>query len=320
MTNSSALRIIFAGTPTFAAAHLQALLNWDGGNVIAVYTKPDRPGKKPSEQADRAVKDLALNNGLPVLQPDSLRNIDAQEELRSLNADIMVVVAYGQILPAEVLTTPRLGCVNVHGSILPRWRGAAPIQRAIEAGDKETGVTIMQMDEGIDTGAMLSIVRCPITRHDTTITLYDKLAAIGAPALLQTLQELAEHRAKPQAQDNQLSCLAKKIKKEEAKIDWNQSADTIDRRIRAFISDYGTYGWINGHRVKIHQAEVGLAANAAPGEIVSEDRKTIVVACGEHSTLRILELQFDGGKILAASQAMNGRAELFKPGAYFDVA
>jgi len=177
------LRIVFAGTPEFAAAHLRALLAWRGGEVIAVYSQPDRPAGRGKKLAASPVKELALQHQLPVLQPQTLRNAEAQAELRALQADIMIVVAYGLILPAAVLETPRLGCINVHASILPRWRGAAPIQRAIEAGDGETGVTIMQMDVGLDTGAMLNIARCPIAADETAATLHDKLARIGAPAL-----------------------------------------------------------------------------------------------------------------------------------------
>jgi methionyl-tRNA formyltransferase len=320
MKNSQPLRIVFAGTPPFAAAHLQALLNWDGGQVIAVYTQPDRPSGRGKQLAASPVKQLALANSLPVYQPASLRNADAQAKLQALHADIMVVVAYGLILPPPVLAIPRLGCVNVHASILPRWRGAAPIQRAIEAGDSETGVTIMQMDEGLDTGAMLSIVRCAIAADETAASLHDKLAVIGAPALLQTLQALADGSANPETQNDQLSCYAAKISKEEALIDWRQNAAVLDRRIRAFNPFPIAYSPLQGERVKIYRAVIGSPVSAAAGTIVSADREAIVVACGDRSSLRILDLQLPGGKILSAADVMNGRADVFKPGAHFDAA
>ncbi|MDB6061926.1 MAG: fmt [Verrucomicrobiaceae bacterium] len=321
MTNSSPLRIIFAGTPAFAAAHLQALLDWNGGQVIAVYTQPDRPAGRGKQLAASPVKQLALANALPVLQPVSLRNADAQAQLKALGADIMVVVAYGLILPTPVLETPRLGCVNVHASILPRWRGAAPIQRAIEAGDAETGVTIMQMDAGLDTGAMLSIVRCAIDADETAATLHDKLAAIGTPALLATLQALNEQRANPQQQDDALNCYAAKISKDEAIIDWQQPAGVLDRRVRAFNPFPIAYGVLSGERVKFHRAAPGpMISDANPGSIVSAERDGIVVACGDNTSLRILELQWPGGKILSSAEALNGRGDLLKPGARFDAA
>ena len=214
--NPPPLRIVFAGTPEFAAAHLRALLDWPGGEVIAVYSQPDRPAGRGKQLAMSPVKELALQHNLPVLQPLTLRDADAQAELRALQPDIMIVVAYGLILPAAVLDTPRLGCVNVHGSILPRWRGAAPIQRAIEAGDAETGVTIMQMDVGLDTGDMLNIARCKIAADETYGSLHDKLAEIGAPALIATLAQLAANSATPEKQNDALTCYAAKITKEEA--------------------------------------------------------------------------------------------------------
>jgi methionyl-tRNA formyltransferase len=320
MTNSHPLRIVFAGTPAFAAAHLQALLNWDDGDVIAVYTQPDRPAGRGKQLAASPVKQLALAHALPVFQPASLRNAEAQDELKALGADIMVVVAYGLILPPAVLATPRLGCVNVHASILPRWRGAAPIQRAIEAGDSETGVTIMQMDEGLDTGAMLAIVLCSIVADETAATLHDKLAVIGAPAMLETLQALAENRAEPQQQDDELSCYAAKISKEEALVDWQQDAVVLDRRIRAFNPFPIAYSPLRGERVKIYRADIGPAVDAAPGTVVSADRDAIVVACGAGTSVRLLDLQFPGGKILSCAEVMNGRGELFQTGAQFDAA
>lgn len=316
--NPSPLRIVFAGTPEFAAAHLRALLDWKGGSVVAVYSQPDRPAGRGKKLAPSAVKALALQHDLPVLQPQTLRTDEAQAELRALRPDLMVVVAYGLILPAAVLTIPRLGCVNVHGSILPRWRGAAPIQRAIEAGDAESGVTIMQMDEGLDTGAMLNIVRCKIAIDETAGSLHDKLAAIGAPALITTLEQLAANSATPEQQNDALTCYAAKINKEDAAIDWQKSAAVLDRQIRAFNPSPVAYTAIDGERVKIYRALPETAANATPGKILSADKSGIVVSCGENSCLRILSLQLPGGKVLSAGEVLNGRADLFVPGRIFD--
>jgi methionyl-tRNA formyltransferase len=317
MTIEQPLRIVFAGTPTFAAAHLQALLNWQGGQVIAVYTQPDRPAGRGKKLSASPVKELAQQHRLAVYQPASLRHPEAQAELAALQPDVMVVVAYGLILPKAVLVTPRLGCINVHGSILPRWRGAAPIQRALEAGDSETGVTIMQMDEGLDTGAILTIARCAITAADTSAALYEKLALLGAPSLIATLPALAQGSAQPQAQDESLTCYAKKIDKEEAVLNWQNSASVLDRKIRAFNPDPITYSNLHGQRIKIYRAAPGPALNAPPGTIVNADAAGIEVACGEGS-LRILNLQMPGGKVLNSSQILNGHAELFKAGQRFD--
>ena len=316
--SSSKLRIVFAGTPEFAAAHLRALFGWKGGEVIAVYSQPDRPAGRGKKLAMSPVKELASQHELPVYQPLTLRNSEAQAELRALQADIMVVVAYGLILPAAVLTTPRLGCINVHASILPRWRGAAPIQRAIEAGDNETGVTIMQMDVGLDTGDMLDIVRCKIENDETAASLHDKLALIGAPALIATLEQLAANSATPEKQNDALTCYAAKISKEEAALDWNKNAIVLDRQIRAFNPTPVAYGTIDGERVKIYRARTEAKTNTKPAEIISADKSGIVVGCGGNSCLRILDLQLPGGKILSAGEMLNGRADLFKPGRSFD--
>ncbi|MFT3929091.1 MAG: methionyl-tRNA formyltransferase [Spongiibacteraceae bacterium] len=318
MTDTSRLRIVFAGTPEFAAAHLRALLDWQGGEIIAVYSQPDRPAGRGKKLAMSPVKELALLHNLPVFQPLTLRSAEAQEELRALNADIMVVVAYGLILPEAVLQTPRLGCVNVHASILPRWRGAAPIQRAIEAGDAETGVTIMQMDVGLDTGDMLNIVRCKINNDETAGTLHDKLAVIGAPALIATLEQLANNSATPEKQNDALTCYAAKINKEEAVLDWTQSAALLDRQIRAFNPTPVAYTAIDGERVKIYRAQPELKSGSTAGEIISADKHGIVVGCGENSCLRIFDLQLPGGKVLSAGEVLNGRADVFKPGRSFD--
>jgi methionyl-tRNA formyltransferase len=317
MTIQLPLRIVFAGTPPFAATHLQALLDWPGAQVVAVYTQPDKPAGRGKKLTASAVKELAQQRGLPIYQPASLRTPEAQTELATLDADIMVVVAYGLILPAVVLATPRLGCVNVHGSILPRWRGAAPIQRAIEAGDNETGVTIMQMDEGLDTGPMLNITRCPIDEQDTSATLFDKLAALGAPALLETLAELAAGTARPVLQDDSQSCYAGKIKKEEARIDWSLPATTTLRRIRAFALDAVPYSLLAGKPVKVHGARPGPAHAAAPGTILAATKEGLDVACGEGS-LQLTQLQLPDSRSMPFRDVLNGHARLFQPGQQFD--
>src|SRR5690606_30946186 len=256
MTNPRPLRIVFAGTPVFAALHLQALLDWGGGEVIGVYTQPDRPAGRGKQLAASPVKQLALAHSLPVFQPPSLRSAEAQAELKALGADLMVVVAYGLILPKTVLETPRLGCINVHASILPRWRGAAPIQRAIAAGDQETGITIMQMDEGLDTGAMLHVRTLPIEPTDTGGSLHDRLAELGAEALLESLEDLERRQAEAQPQDNAQATYARKLDKDEAWINWHMPATDIERLVRAFNPWPVAYTLDHGERVRIWSARV----------------------------------------------------------------
>ena len=305
------MKIIFAGTPHFAATHLQALINDVRHSVVAVYTQPDRPAGRGKKLTSSAVKLVALEHDLPVYQPQSLKAPEAQSVLAELGADIMVVVAYGLILPQAVLDTPRRGCINVHGSILPRWRGAAPIQRAIEAGDAETGVTIMQMDAGLDTGAMLSVARCPILDTDTSGALYDKLAELGAPALLQDLAKLEKGTAVGIAQDNQQSTYASKIDKTEALIDWSQSAVILDRRIRALNPFPAAYSLVDGQRLKVWTATLGPTDHAdTPGKIISADANSLVVACGQGS-LVLTEIQLAGKSRMPVSEILKSRADLF---------
>ena len=306
------MRVLFAGTPDFAAAHLQALLDAPDMSVIGVYTQPDRPAGRGKKLTASPVKKLALDHKLPVFQPQSLKDSDQQRILSELQADIMVVVAYGLILPQAVLDTPQLGCINVHGSILPRWRGAAPIQRAIEAGDTETGVTIMQMDAGLDTGAMLSVSRCAIDSNETSASLHQKLEQLGAPALLHTLKSIAAGLAVAVDQDDQLSCYAAKITKQEALIDWNQSAQILDRQIRAFNPFPAAYTTLGELRIKIWQAEPATAASLAPGQIISADNTGLLVSCGEQSLL-ITEIQLPGKSRMAVSEVLKSRGEFFVP-------
>lgn len=308
------MRIIFAGTPDFAATHLQALISQH--EIIAVYTQPDRPAGRGKKLTASPVKALAAQNNLDIYQPQSLKDAEQQAILTSLQADIMVVVAYGLILPQVILDAPRLGCINVHGSILPRWRGAAPIQRAVEAGDTETGITIMQMDAGLDTGAMLSITRCPIDEDETSGSLYNKLAALGGPALLGTLDKIERCTAVATAQDNEQSTYAKKIDKTEALINWSEPATIIDRRIRAFNPFPAAYTEIEGQRVKIWAAQVSSENRAPSGQILAADNNGLLVACGQGCVL-LTEIQLAGKSRMAVSEVLRARAELFAPGKQF---
>ncbi len=305
------LRIIFAGTPDFAARHLQALIQSEH-QIVGVYSQPDRPAGRGKKLKASEVKALALEHELPVFQPQSLKNEDALTELKSLNADIMIVVAYGLILPKAILEAPRLGCLNVHGSILPRWRGAAPIQRAIWAGDEDTGVTIMQMDEGLDTGDMLHISRCPIAADETSASLYTKLAELGPGALVQTINKLANGELIAEPQNDELANYAKKLSKEEANIDWTMDAVQIERNIRAFNPWPVCFTQMGEHSVKIYQALV-VEQTGPAGVVLSSDKNGIVVACGKQA-LSITQLQPQGKKPMAISDFLNGRSDWVTPG------
>ncbi|WP_371375531.1 methionyl-tRNA formyltransferase [Thalassotalea aquiviva] len=316
---SKPLNIIFAGTPDFAAQHLDALIASDH-NIVAVYCPPDKPAGRGKKLTACAVKQLAQQHDLKIEQPVNFKQDSDQQQLASYNADVMVVVAYGLLLPEVILNTPRLGCVNVHGSILPRWRGAAPIQRALEAGDAETGVTIMQMDKGLDTGDMLHIAKCKIDPTDTSASLYTKLAELGPQALLQTLEQMAAgtHTATPQ--NNALANYAHKLTKEEAELDWQLTASQLDRKIRAyqpwpFAQITYTDNKQQSHKIKVWQADVlAYSGSALPGEIISADKKGIVVAC-QTDALCFNQLQLPGKKALAAADILNGRGEWFLTGA-----
>ncbi|MFZ7282607.1 methionyl-tRNA formyltransferase [Avibacterium avium] len=311
------LNIIFAGTPEFAAQHLAALLN-SAHNVIAVYTQPDKPAGRGKKLQASAVKQLAEQHNLPVFQPKSLRNAEAQQTLQALNADVMVVVAYGLILPKAVLDAPRLGCLNVHGSILPRWRGAAPIQRAIWAGDKQTGVTIMQMNEGLDTGDMLHKVYCDISPDDTALSLYHKLEKIAPNALLEVLNGLQTGQFKPEKQDDALANYADKLSKQEAKLDWQLPARQLERCIRAFnpwpISYFVTMDKEGKEQsLKVYQANVLPHQNQPAGTILRADKTGIQIATVD-GVLNLTQLQPSGKKMMSAQDLLNGRAEWFTVG------
>jgi methionyl-tRNA formyltransferase len=305
------LRIIFAGTPDFAARHLQALLDSEH-QVIAVYTQPDRPAGRGQQLQASPVKQLAVAHDIPVYQPKSLKKAPAQQQLAALNADLMVVVAYGLILPQVVLDTPKLGCINVHGSLLPRWRGAAPIQRALWAGDTNTGVTIMQMDAGLDTGAMLSIASLPIEATDTSATLYDKLAVVGPRALVDALKDLPALQAKAQPQQDSAANYAEKLSKEEAQLDFNKAAVALEREIRAFNPWPVSYLQLGTQQLKIWQARVE-AGSAQPGQVVRVDKKGIAIGTSD-GLLVIEQLQPPGKKTMAVVDFLNGRADWFQTG------
>ncbi|MGY3924783.1 methionyl-tRNA formyltransferase [Aeromonas jandaei] len=307
------LKLIFAGTPDFAARHLAALLSSDH-EVVAVYTQPDKPAGRGQKLTASPVKELALAHNLPVYQPASLRKEEAQAELAALGADLMVVVAYGLILPKAVLDTPRLGCINVHGSLLPRWRGAAPIQRSIWAGDAETGVTIMQMDVGLDTGAMIRKVTCPIATDETSASLYDKLAELGPQALVDTIDAMAAGDTTAEVQDDALANYAEKLSKEEARIDWSMEAVAIERCIRAFNPWPISWFEVADQTVKVWQAAVIDSDHGQPaGTLLKADKQGIDIATGK-GVLRLLTLQPPGKKAMSVTDLLNSRRDWFEPG------
>ena len=304
------MRLIFAGTPPFAAATLNALA--DAGHDLAlVLTQPDRPAGRGMKLTPSAVKQAALARGLPVYQPPSLKSPEAQATLRAVDADVMVVAAYGLILPQAVLDLPRLGCLNIHASLLPRWRGAAPIQRAILAGDAETGITIMQMDAGLDTGAMLSTVTLPIRADDTAASLHDALASAGASAIVEALATLPSLR--PVAQEDAHATYAAKLSKEEAQLDWHQPANSLARAVRAYCPVPGAWTLLEGAPLKIWSAQAVPGAGEA-GEILRADGDQLVVACGE-GALALRELQPAGSKRMPVAAYLASRT--LAPGTHF---
>lgn len=310
---SDSLRIIFAGTPDFAARHLDALLSSEH-QIVGVFTQPDRPAGRGKKLMPSPVKVLAEEKGIPVFQPVSLRAQENQQLVADLRADIMVVVAYGLILPKAVLEMPRLGCLNVHGSLLPRWRGAAPIQRALWAGDTETGITIMQMDVGLDTGDMLYKLSCPITAEDTSATLYDKLAQLGPQGLLATLTHIATGTATPEVQDEEQVTYAEKLSKEEARLDWSLPAAQLERCIRAFNPWPMSYFVIDDQPVKVWKASVmNTPAKAEPGTIIEANKQGIQIATAE-GILNLESLQPAGKKAMNTQDLLNSRREWFTPG------
>ncbi|MEW8399462.1 MAG: methionyl-tRNA formyltransferase [Candidatus Thiodiazotropha sp.] len=304
---ADALKIIFAGTPDFAATALEALLTTQH-RILAVYTQPDRPAGRGRKLQFSPVKALALERGLEVRQPASLKDETAQHELAEMDADLMVVAAYGLLLPQAVLDIPRLGCVNIHASLLPRWRGAAPIQRALLAGDRESGVTIMQMEAGLDTGPMLYALKTPIHNHDTGGSLHDRLAELGAEALLASLPALAEGRLEGEPQDEAEANYAKTLEKQEGMIDWSDSAEMIDRKVRAFNPWPVAQCRYADKMMRIWQSEpLAEACAGKPGEVLRSGKPGIDVATGD-GVLRILQLQMPGKRALSAADFLNAHS------------
>jgi methionyl-tRNA formyltransferase len=301
------MNLVFAGTPEFAVPALRALLD-AGHTVCAVYTQPDRPAGRGRKLMMSAVKEFALARGLDVRQPATLRNEAEAAALRALAPDAMIVIAYGLILPTPILNIPRYGCINVHASLLPRWRGAAPIQRAIEAGDRVTGVTIMQMDAGLDTGPMLATAETAIAAADTAASLHDRLGDMGAHLLVETLAQLERGTVRPHPQDNTHATYAAKLNKDEARLDWRDDAELLARRIRAFNPWPVATTTLEGKPLRLWMAEAAPSpvSSQPPGTVIAADNDGIRVQCG-HGVLTITQLQAEGGKTLAARAFLNGR-------------
>ncbi|WP_339650758.1 methionyl-tRNA formyltransferase [Halopseudomonas pelagia] len=309
--DSRDLRIIFAGTPEFAAVHLRALLDAQL-QIVGVYSQPDRPAGRGQKLAMSAVKQLALQHQLPVFQPERLRSPEAQAELAALRPDLLVVVAYGLILPQAVLDIPRLGCINSHASLLPRWRGAAPIQRAIEAGDPESGVTVMRMEAGLDTGPMLLKVHTELSPAETGGSLHDRLALLGSRALVEAISGMAAGTLQGEVQNDSLATYAHKLDKRAATIDWQRPASELDRLIRAFNPWPLAHARWQNQPLKIWAAEP-VSAEGNPGQVLECSKNGLVVACGQKA-LRLTRLQLPGGKPLAFSDLYNARRDQFAVG------
>ena len=300
------MRLIFAGTPEFAAAALTAL-HEVGHDIALVLTQPDRPAGRGMKLTASAVKQTAERLGLKLAQPDHLKSPDTQDVLRAADAEVMIVAAYGLILPQAVLDIPPRGCLNIHASLLPRWRGAAPIQRAILAGDTQTGITIMQMDAGLDTGAILLKKMVTIAPADSAGSLHDTLARVGAAAVVEAMSRL--DTLIPEAQDSARATYAAKLRKDEARLDWSRPADELARSIRAYNPAPGAHTVFDGKTLKIWQAAVETNAAGQPGEVLGSNEPGMVVACGQQA-LRLLELQIAGGKRVSAAAFMAGHAVL----------
>lgn len=305
---SEPIRIIYAGTPDFAVSPLSSLLESDH-EIVAVYTQPDRPAGRGREPRPSPVKKKALEHGVPVFQPESLKLEADQNALRELKPDLMVVTAYGLLLPPAVLDIPRLGCINIHASLLPRWRGAAPIQRAILAGDDKTGITIMQMDKGLDTGDMLAMQECAIQDDETGSSLHDRLMIMGAETLMTMLPDFVQGKTQAQPQDDALATYASKLSKQEATIDWSLSALQIHRCVRAYNAwPVAFTSWQKKNKpdvLRVWQSEIlAITSNAAAGTVLSCGRDGIDVATGD-GVLRLLQVQPSGKKMMAAADFAN---------------
>ncbi|KTD65122.1 methionyl-tRNA formyltransferase [Legionella shakespearei] len=306
----TSLNIVFAGTPEFGLPCLDAL-NQSSHHITAIYSQPDRPSGRGRKVLPSAVKEWGMAHQIPVYQPLNFKTPEAVAELAALKPDVMIVIAYGLILPRAVLEIPRLGCINVHASLLPRWRGASPIQHAVLYGDPQSGVTIMQMDAGMDTGAMLCKVECPVTPADTAGSLHDKLAHMSATPLLETLDALAAQRARPEIQNSELATYAGKINKEDALINWQDSATDIDRKIRAFNPWPIAYTHLGDEVLRIYQAHiVEKQCSEKPGTVLTIDKKGMLVAAGDNALL-VERIQFPGGKAISIADWLNsGKTQL----------
>ncbi|MCT8344995.1 methionyl-tRNA formyltransferase [Photorhabdus kleinii] len=310
---SDSLRIVFAGTPDFAARHLEALL-MSPHEVVGVLTQPDRPAGRGKKLTPSPVKVLAEERNITVFQPATLRSEENQQWILKQQPDVLIVVAYGLILPKVVLNIPELGCLNVHGSLLPRWRGAAPIQRSLWAGDTETGVTIMQMDIGLDTGDILYKASCPITPEDTSASLYEKLANIGPDALLKTLSLIISGKSQPETQNENLVTYAEKLSKEEARINWELSAAHLERCIRAFNPWPMSFFEMEGQPIKVWKAEaIEEQTSVEPGTVLKADKEGIYIATAD-GILNITQLQPAGKKAMSAANLLNSKREWFTLG------
>lgn len=312
------MRIVFAGTPTFAEIQLDALLQ-SKHKIVAVYTQPDKPAGRGQHLQMSPVKILAQKHHIPVEQPVSLKSQDAFSTLQQYQPDVMIVAAYGLLLPQSILTLPRFGCINVHASLLPRWRGASPIQQAILAGDQETGITLMQMDVGLDTGDILAQKSCTITQHDTSETLHDKLAILGAELLIEKLEKIT-HSPQPRKQNesNILATHAGKITKEQGRIDWTSSAKEIDQKIRAFNPWPVAFSHIDGTLIRIWKAFAlpGTVLDKPPGNIIDHTPGMLVAT--SDGLLCIEQAQLPGKKVMAISEILKGHSEQFAIGKQFE--
>ncbi|MBW8309573.1 MAG: methionyl-tRNA formyltransferase [Candidatus Paracaedibacteraceae bacterium] len=294
------LKLIFMGTPSFSVSALRAIVE-AGYSVVAVYSQPPRPAGRGHQLSRSPVHDYAESVGIPVYTPKSLRNAEAQAIFKAHEADLAIVAAYGLILPKEILEAPKLGCINIHASLLPRWRGAAPIQRAIMAGDSETGITIMQMDEGLDTGGMLRVEATPITSETTVLALHDKLAEIGSRLIIETISQLWEGSLTPLAQPEEGVTYAAKLSKSESQIDWHRSANEIQRQISALYPWPGVYFIHQGTMLKVAAADIVSVPSGQPGEV----REGLTIICGENA-LKVTMVQKPGGRWLSADEFLRG--------------
>ena len=312
------MKIIFAGTPEFSASHLEFLLKQNEHSIVGVFTQPDRPSGRGRKLKPSPVKKVAERNQIPIFHPISFRDIASVKMVQKLQADLIIVVAYGLILTEAVLKLPRFGCINVHASLLPRWRGAAPIQRSIEAGDSETGISIMQMDTGLDTGDVLATSRCTIGPADNAESISRKLCDLGGPALLNTIQLIAQGRSIPIPQNDSLSCYAEKIKKNEALINWHSDSVVIERKIRAFNPSPGAYSIIDSKRIKVFSAiNLQKRSTESPGTILTIDKMGLEISCGKGNLL-LEEIQLEGKSRIHVREMLKSRMRFFRVGQRFE--